>query len=186
LSALAFDRRTGTLGASIAGPSFAIEVAGAGTSNAARGKSMGPTVKIVLSLLVIGGAAAYLLASTMATGDSLTYFHTVDEVVVKPHAFKGQKIRVGGFVQKGSIIQKKGTLEYRFEVRPVEEMIKHAEARGKTLTVAYTGIVPDTFKDDAQVIVGGTVADDGSFVAKDLVAKCPSKYEAAEKQKGSY
>lgn len=147
---------------------------------------MGPTVKIILSLLVIGGAATYLLASTMATGDSLTYFHNADDVIAEPQTLKGQKIRVGGFVEKGSILQKKGTLEYRFEVRPVEEMIKHASARGKTMTVAYTGIVPDTFKDDAQVIVGGKIADDGTFAATDLVAKCPSKYEAVEKGQGKY
>jgi cytochrome c-type biogenesis protein CcmE len=149
-------------------------------------QAMTGAVKIALSLLVIAGAGTYLLASTMATGDSLTYFHNADEVIAKPEAMKGQKIRVGGKVEKGTILQKKGTLEYRFEVKPIDEMMKFPEAKGKTVTVAYNGIVPDTFKDDAQVIVGGTLGADGVFVAQDLVAKCPSKYEAADKNKGTY
>ena len=46
--------------------------------------------------------------------------------------------------------------------------------------------MPDTFKDDAEVIVAGQVQPDGSFEAQELIAKCPSKYEAAEKNQGTY
>jgi cytochrome c-type biogenesis protein CcmE len=65
-------------------------------------------------------------------------------------------------------------------------MLKYPEAMGKTITVRYAGIVPDTFKDDAEVIVSGSVKGDGTFVAKDLIAKCPSKYEAKSKAEGTY
>jgi cytochrome c-type biogenesis protein CcmE len=147
---------------------------------------MGSTLKIVLSLIVIGGAGAYLLGSTMSSGEALTYYHNADELIAQPKQFLGQKIRLGGKVQKGTIFQKKGTLEYRFEVHPVDEMLKYAEAKNKTIQVAYTGIVPDTFKDDANVIVGGALAEDGTFQAQDLTAKCPSKYEAMDKNKGKY
>lgn len=147
---------------------------------------MGGMIKIVASLLVIGGAGAYLLGSTLTEGETLTFFHNADEVIARPDVFKGQRIRVGGRIEKGTIFQKKGTLEYRFDVRPVDEMIKFPEARGKTITVAYTGIVPDTFKDDAQVIVTGSLGEDGTFSGKEVLAKCPSKYEAAEKSAGKY
>jgi cytochrome c-type biogenesis protein CcmE len=147
---------------------------------------MGSTIKIILSLLIIGGAATYLFAATLTEGESLTYFHTADEVIVKKSEFTGQRIRLGGHVEKGSIIQKKGTLEYRFEVRPIDGMMKHQEARGKTISVAFTGVVPDTFKDDAEVIVTGKLQADGTFAGQELIAKCPSKYEAAEKNKGTY
>lgn len=147
---------------------------------------MASTIKIIFSLFVIGGAAAYLLSSTMSSGDALTYFHGADEVIVKPGSFAGQRIRLGGHVVDGSIAQKKGTLEYRFEVKPVEQMMKHPEAKGKTVPVAFTGIVPDTFKDGAECIVTGKLGDDGVFYATELLAKCPSKYEAQEKNKGTY
>ena len=41
-------------------------------------------------------------------------------------------------------------------------------------------MVPDTFKHGAEVVVTGRVRDDGTFDASELLAKCPSKYEAAE------
>jgi cytochrome c-type biogenesis protein CcmE len=147
---------------------------------------MAATVKIIISLLIIAGATGYLLVGTMGNSEALTYFHNVDEVIAKPHDFRDQKIRIGGHVLPGSIAQKKGTLEYRFEVKPVEAMMKFPETRGKTVTVAFTGIVPDTFKDDAECIVTGKLGADGTFNATELIAKCPSKYEAAEKNKGTY
>ena len=50
---------------------------------------------------------------------------------------------------------------------------------GATLPVDYHGIIPDTFVDDADVVVEGSLADGGDFHATTLLAKCPSKYEAA-------
>jgi cytochrome c-type biogenesis protein CcmE len=65
-------------------------------------------------------------------------------------------------------------------------MLKHPEFANSTVTVRYEGVVPDTFKDDAEVIVTGTLGSDGVFQASDLLAKCPSKYEAEMKSKGTY
>lgn len=146
---------------------------------------MGGTIKIVISLLVIGSAAAYLIFSTMSSGDALSYFHTADEVIVNRGDFTGKKVRVGGYVEECSILQKPGTLEYRFEVRPDHphdqvKPITYEKARGKTITVSYVGVVPDTFKDNAEVTVGGTLQPDGTFIAQEMTAKCPSKYESAE------
>jgi cytochrome c-type biogenesis protein CcmE len=144
-------------------------------------------MKIAISVVVIGAAATYLLSDTLlADPDALTYFHGADEVIAKPGEFRGKKIRMGGHVAKGSILQKTGTMEYQFEIKPVPGMAKHTDVLDRTVTVRYTGVVPDTFKDDAECIVGGSVGPDGVFQATDLVAKCPSKYEAEEKNKGTY
>ena len=144
-------------------------------------------LKIIASVAVIGGSATYLLADTLqADPESFTYFRPADVVIVNPTDFYGKRIRMGGHVAKGTIFQKKGTLEYQFDVRPVPAMIKHPEALNKTITVRYTGVVPDTFKDDAEVIVTGELGRDGTFEAKELLAKCPSKYEAEMKNKGEY
>ncbi len=149
----------------------------------------GQTTKIVLSVLVILGAGGYLLADTLDNPDTLTYFHGADVIIVDPGTYVGQRIRMGGHVEKDSIMQKPGTLEYQFEVKPVDKpgMLKHPEALGKTITVRYKGIVPDTFKDDAEVIVTGKLQPGGElFIASELLAKCPSKYEAEEKNAGTY
>lgn len=149
----------------------------------------GHTIKIVLSVLLILGAGGFLLADTLDNPDTLTYFHGADEVIVKPNEFIGQRIRLGGHVEKDSIMQKPATLDFQFEVKPVDKpgMLKHPEALGKTITVRYSGVVPDTFKDDAEVIVTGKLQPGGElFIASELLAKCPSKYEAEEKSAGEY
>ena len=48
-----------------------------------------------------------------------------------------------------------------------------------TVEAWYTGIVPDTFNDEAEVGLSGKLGPDG-FHATNVVAKCPSKYEAAK------
>lgn len=142
-------------------------------------------IKIIVSAVGIIGAFGFVLASSMKDADALTYFVHADEVIAAPQPLLGQRIKVGGKVQKGTILQRKGTLEYRFGLRPIEGMLKHPEALGKTLTIAYTGVVPDTFKDDADVVVTGTLHPDGTFVAQDMIGKCPSRdgYNAATETK---
>lgn len=144
------------------------------------------TIKIVLSVILLGGAIAYLVADTLAKDNVLTYFHGADVVLAKSDEMRGQRIRMGGHVVKDSILQKPGTLEYQFEVKPVPGMSKHPEYNEKSVTVRFNGIVPDTFKDDAEVIVTGILNDKDVFQGSELIAKCPSKYEAEEKNKGTY
>ena len=50
------------------------------------------------------------------------------------------------------------------------------------IPVSFSGIVPDTFKHGAEVIVEGKMREDGSFAAKTLMTKCPSKYQKENRQ----
>ena len=47
---------------------------------------------------------------------------------------------------------------------------------------SYTGILPDTFKDEAEVVLNGRLTADGNFevAPNGVMAKCPSKYEEAK------
>ena len=58
--------------------------------------------------------------------------------------------------------------EYQFEV----------ENKGAVVKASYTGILPDTFKDEAEVVLKGRLTASGFEVAPNgVMAKCPSKYE---------
>jgi len=48
------------------------------------------------------------------------------------------------------------------------------------LTATYDGLVPDTFKDSAEVVAKGTLTADNQLavVPDGIMAKCPSKYDA--------
>ena len=48
-----------------------------------------------------------------------------------------------------------------------------------SLPVVYSGVVPDAFKQNADVVVEGSLTRAGTFEADSLLVKCPSKYEAA-------
>ena len=72
-----------------------------------------------------------------------------------------------------SVSRKPNSLEYRFQV----------QSNGKIVTATYTGVVPDTFKNDAEVVLKGTLSPDGFTVAPNgVMAKCPSKYEAKDRR----
>jgi cytochrome c-type biogenesis protein CcmE len=53
----------------------------------------------------------------------------------------------------------------------------------RTIQVAYTGILPDLFKEGRGVVAQGSLQSDGSFVAREVLAKHDENYmppEAAE------
>ncbi|MES1166295.1 MAG: cytochrome c maturation protein CcmE [Verrucomicrobiota bacterium] len=65
-------------------------------------------VKILASVVVVAGAVAYLLTSSMKQGAE--YYKHVDEVMANADAWRGKRLQVHGNVVDGSIEQAKGTL----------------------------------------------------------------------------
>jgi cytochrome c-type biogenesis protein CcmE len=123
--------------------------------------------KIGATTLVLATVFGVLLYTTL--GESMQYYKYVDEVMVSPEQWTGKKLQVHGFVVPGSIGKKRDRLEYQFDI----------QRNGKTLRAYYNGIVPDTFKADSEVVLTGELTPNG-FVAHDMTAKCPSKYEEAQ------
>jgi cytochrome c-type biogenesis protein CcmE len=56
----------------------------------------------------------------------------------------------------------------------------------RELPVVYEKEVPDTFVDGAEAVVEGALGSDGTFAAQTLLAKCPSKYEAQNRQTNNF
>ena len=123
--------------------------------------------KIGITSIVLLTAFGVLMYTTL--GESMQYYKYVDEVVGSQGDWTGKKLQVHGYVVRGSIGKKRDHLEYRFEI----------QRNGQKLTAFYTGVVPDTFKDDSEVVLTGRLTSEG-FKATDMTAKCPSKYEAAD------
>ena len=124
-------------------------------------------MKIGATVVVLGLAFAGLMYSTLSEGTE--YYKHVDEVMADPGAWHGKRLQLHGFVVAHSILRRPDTLDYRFQV----------QSNGKVVPVRYSGVVPDTFKDDAEVVLKGRL--DGTGFAVDpngVMAKCPSKYEA--------
>jgi len=122
------------------------------------------------TLAIIAGAIGYLFYSS--AGEAFEYYKHVDEVMGDPHKWQGKHLQLHGFVVPGSILKRMDKehqqIEYRFQ----------AVNCGSTVEVRYAGTVPDTFKDRAEVVLKGTLADGAQFKAREISAKCPSKYQA--------
>ena len=124
-------------------------------------------LKVGLTSLVLVLAFGGLLYSTL--DEDLAYYKHVDEVVTQPETWYGKSLQLHGYVVPNSIFVNKRTLQYRFQV----------QSNGKIVPATYTGIVPDTFKDEAEVVLKGRLTADGFNVDPNgVMAKCPSKYEA--------
>jgi cytochrome c-type biogenesis protein CcmE len=127
-----------------------------------------------LKFLLIGtGVVAtmvFLLVVTMKSSEGFSYYVTVSEYRTNG-ASHGDKFRINGKVADGTIERAKTGEDVGFVMTD----------GGATLPVRYHGIVPDTFVDGADVVVEGAMDASGTFQAHVLLAKCPSKYEAAEK-----
>ena len=123
--------------------------------------------KIGITGVILVAAFAGLLWTTLSEGTE--YYKHVDEVMVSPETWYGKRLQLHGHVVDGSILRKRDSLDYRFQV----------ENNGKIVTASYNGIVPDTFKDGSEVVVKGTLGPGGFTVEPNgVMAKCPSKYEA--------
>lgn len=127
--------------------------------------------RIGVTSLVLVFAFAALMYSTM--GESLEYYKKVDEVMVNPAEWQGKALQLHGYAK--SIGRKPDTLDYRFDI----------ESNGQVVRAFYTGVTPDTFKEDSEVVVKGRLSDDNTFHATEIIAKCPSKYDAAAAPSGT-
>ena len=120
-------------------------------------------LKIAVTCVVLAAALGGLMYTTLAEGTE--YYIHVDEVMKDPAAWQGKKLQLHGFV--GDLRQRPNSLDYKFQV----------QYNGKVITARYTGVVPDTFKNESEVVLKGQLHADGFAVEPNgVMAKCPSKY----------
>ncbi len=121
--------------------------------------------------LILGSLAALGVVAAMvlyAASDAIVFFYTpsdIAEKAVKP----GTRIRVGGMVVAGSW-KKQPAAKNQFEVTDTL----------KTISVSYTGLVPDLFREGQGVVTEGILQSDGSFIAETVLAKHDEKYMPKE------
>ncbi|HCK12450.1 MAG TPA: hypothetical protein DHW45_21430 [Candidatus Latescibacteria bacterium] len=130
--------------------------------------------KFGLGILVVAVCVVMLVVTGLQ--ETSLYYFTVAQLEAREAEFVGRKIKLAGKVVLGSIQRDDASLDLRFEIwEPGHGST--ASANHKKL-VHYKGIVPDTFRDESDVILEGITGKDGVFVADHLLAKCPSKYES--------
>lgn len=123
---------------------------------------------IVGSVAVVLALAGWLGYSSFQ--DALVYFYTPSEVIKLGEKFDGKRIRVGGMVEKDSIVMTPGTMKIDFRLSDGETVIP----------VAFDGVPPDLFKEGQGAVAEGFWDKDRKFHADLIMAKHSEDYMPIE------
>ncbi len=122
-------------------------------------------------LTLIGAAGAVLAVAAAlilyALTDRIVFFSSPSDVVAE-HVAPGTRIRLGGLVADGSLVRDGSSV--RFAVTD----------GNATVPVAFTGILPDLFREGQGVVTEGVLAGDGSLAADTVLAKHDENYMPKE------
>ncbi len=126
----------------------------------------------LLGLFLLGLGTATALTLT-AFQDNLVFFYSPSDLAAKPVPPE-RLFRLGGLVETGSI-ERAGTgdgrtVEVRFRITDLE----------KTVPVVYAGILPDLFREGQGIVANGRLGVDGTFRARELLAKHDENYMPPE------
>ena len=120
--------------------------------------------------IIIGALTAISLAAALilnALNSNIALFVTPSEVAAGK-APSGQAFRIGGMVQEGSV--KRDGLTVNFVITDM----------AKNIPVAYTGILPDLFKEGKGAVIQGRLDPNGQFIASEVLAKHDENYMPPE------
>ena len=123
-------------------------------------------------ILIVGGLASLAAATTLALNalDSNIALYVTPTEVAAGKSPQGKAFRIGGLVKEGSI--KRRDMTVRFIITDT----------AKEIPVAYTGILPDLFRDGKGAVVQGRLGGDGVFSATEVLAKHDENYMPPEAQ----
>jgi len=117
---------------------------------------------------VIGILAGVGLASALALRafqQNVTFYFDPSKIAagqVRP----GESFRLGGMVQKGSLVRTPGTLEVHFIVTDFRHSVP----------VSYSKVLPDLFREGSGVVAHGHLDAHGTFIADEVLAKHDENY----------
>ncbi|WP_301101707.1 cytochrome c maturation protein CcmE [Propionivibrio sp.] len=133
-------------------------------------KSRHKRIALIIGGLVILGLVVALVLNAFQS--NLVFFFSPTQVVAG-EAPKGKSFRIGGMVREGSIKREPDGVTLRFVMTDTEN----------DMTVAYTGILPDLFKEGKGAVAQGRLRDDGIFIASEVLAKHDENYMPPEAAK---
>ncbi len=124
------------------------------------------------ALAIVGGLASLGIAAALvlnAFRSNLVFFFSPSQIAAQ-EAPRDRAFRIGGLVERGSLVRSTTGLDVRFVVTDL----------AKAVPVVYTGLLPDLFTEGKGVVAQGTLGPDGVFRAEQVLAKHDENYVAPE------
>lgn len=125
--------------------------------------------RLILVGLMVAGIAVAAGFALKAFNENLMFFYA-PTAIVEGEAPTNHTIRVGGLVAAGSVERMTDGLTVRFNITDNQE----------TVTVQYTGILPDLFREGQGIVALGSLGDSGIFMADEVLAKHDENYMPPE------
>ncbi len=125
--------------------------------------------RLMLILLMLAGIALAVTFALKAFNENLMYFFSTSDVA-EGKAPEGTLFRLGGMVVKGSVERPGDGMTVRFKLTDY----------AKQVTVEYTGILPDLFREGQGIVAKGRLNKQGVFVAEEVLAKHDENYMPPE------
>ena len=119
--------------------------------------------------MAVAGLAIAAILTLRAFEENLMFFIDISDVV-KGNYPADRNFRVGGLVIEGSVVRKIGELDIEFDLTDLNQQ----------LTVVYSGILPDLFREGQGIVAHGRLNDTGVFVADEVLAKHDENYMPPE------
>jgi cytochrome c-type biogenesis protein CcmE len=127
--------------------------------------------RLFIVLFIILGAAAAVALTTFALRENINLFYPPADIVAGK-APVGKTIRAGGMVLEGSVKRDPASLRVEFVVTDYKASVP----------VLYTGILPDLFAEGQGVVASGELDANGTFQAREVLAKHDENYMPPEVQ----
>ena len=126
--------------------------------------------RLLLVLLIVAGVAGAVTLMMKALNENINLCYSPTQVVAG-EAPKGHTFRLGGLVANGSVkLEGDQGLTVFFDVTDEADKV----------TIAYTGILPDLFREGQGIVALGKLGNDGIFVADEVLAKHDENYMPPE------
>ena len=136
--------------------------------------------RFMVGLVGVALVVTYLVWTGVS--DTMVYYLTPAELmarVAEDPSFRQVGVKVSGKVVPQSYSEAPGEeLIHRFQVRDLTD-------ESAVFPVEFADVLPDTFKEDMEVVLEGRFREDGVFVATTLLTKCGSRYEATDEELAS-
>ncbi len=127
--------------------------------------------RLILAIVIVLFVAISAALALTALNQNINLFYS-PTMIVNGEAPKDRKFRAGGMVTVGSVKRDPESLAVSFALND----------GANEVTVKYTGILPDLFREEQGIVVQGTLAPDGTIIASEVLAKHDENYMPPEVQ----
>ena len=125
--------------------------------------------RLILVLFIVFGVSTAVGLTMFALSQNINLFYSPKQIAAG-EAPVDTRIRAGGMVVDGSVKRDPDSLEVSFGMTDYES----------TVTVQFTGILPDLFREGQGIVAQGKLDSDGVFQAVEVLAKHDENYMPPE------